>query len=63
MSVDPLSSIVAELDRFEIPYMLAGSFASSWHGTPRTTHDIGLVIAPTRDRLDRFVEGLDTELY
>jgi hypothetical protein len=60
---DPLEAIVAELDRAAIDYMLAGSFASSLHGSPRTTHDIDIVIAPTRDQLDRFVRELDPELY
>jgi len=32
-----LTTIVGELRRFEIPHMLAGSFASSYHGYPRTT--------------------------
>jgi len=63
VSADPLAAIVAELDRAGIPYMLAGSFASSWHGSPRTTHDIDVVIDPTRDRLDRFVRELDRERY
>jgi hypothetical protein len=44
----PLVTIVRELDRAGIPHMLAGSFASSYHGDPRTTNDIDLVIAPTR---------------
>lgn len=41
--------------------MLAGSFASSYHGDPRTTNDIDLVIDPTRDALGRFVQGLERE--
>lgn len=63
MSADPLAAIVEELDRVGIPYMLAGSFASTWYGSPRTTHDIDLVIDPTRDRLDRLVRELDPERY
>lgn len=30
-----------------IPYMLTGSFAGAFHGVPRATHEIDLVIAPT----------------
>lgn len=30
-----------------VPYMLTGSFASSFHGAPRTTQDVDIVIAPT----------------
>lgn len=59
--LDPLAVIVRELDRFEIPYMLAGSFASTYHGAPRTTHDIDVVIAPSREKLDQLVAGLDPD--
>ena len=61
---NPLATIVRELDRAGIPHMLAGSFASSYHGDPRTTNDIDLVIAPTRMSLEAFVRSLDpTEYY
>lgn len=59
MTGNPLAVIVSELRRFGIPHMLAGSFASTFHGEPRTTHDIDLVIDPTREALDRLVCGLD----
>ena len=62
-SPSPLALIVLELDRAEIPHMLAGSFASSYHGDPRTTNDIDLVIHPTRAALERFVRGLETDRY
>jgi hypothetical protein len=58
-SADPLAQIVEELERAQIPHMLAGSFASSYHGDPRTTHDIDLVIDPNRNNLDRLVSQLD----
>ncbi|MEZ4282664.1 MAG: hypothetical protein R3F21_23960 [Myxococcota bacterium] len=61
MSNDPLAWIVGELDRCGIAYMLAGSIASSFYGSPRTTHDIDLVISPTRAALERFVRELDPE--
>jgi hypothetical protein len=35
--------------------MLTGSFASSYHGAPRATQDIDLVIAPTIDQVRSFV--------
>lgn len=43
--------------------MLAGSFASTHHGVPRTTHDIDLVIDPAKPALDRFVRSLDPERF
>ncbi len=62
-SADPLAQIVDELERAGIPHMLAGSFASTYHGDPRTTHDIDLVIDPDRDALDRLVNQLDAERF
>jgi hypothetical protein len=49
--------ILGALDSAGIPYMLTGSFASSFHGTPRATQDIDLVIAPERAQL-RKLAGL-----
>ncbi len=62
-SADPLAQIVEELERAGIPHMLAGSFASTYHGDPRTTHDIDLVIDPDRRALDRLVNQLDAQRY
>ena len=59
----PLAAIIRELSRAGIPHMLAGSFASSYHGDPRTTNDIDLVIAPTRTSLESFVRSLDLTEY
>jgi hypothetical protein len=50
---------VRELDRAGIEHMLAGSFASTYHGDPRTTADIDLVIDPDRDALERFLAQAD----
>lgn len=55
----PLVRIVRELDRAGIEHMLVGSFASTFHGDPRTTNDIDLVIDSERAALDRFVRQLD----
>ena len=59
VSLHPLAAIVSELDRAGIPHMLAGSFASTYHGDPRTTNDIDLVIDPSREALEGFLRGLD----
>jgi len=57
----PLARIIRELERAGIPHMLAGSFASTYHGDPRTTADIDVVIDPDRDALDRFLQQLDPD--
>ncbi|MDO9693326.1 MAG: hypothetical protein Q7W56_01195 [Candidatus Latescibacteria bacterium] len=48
---DIFRRVTAALDGAGIPYMLTGSFASSFHGSPRSTQDIDIVIAPTADQL------------
>jgi hypothetical protein len=41
--------VAARLDRAGVPYMLTGALAVNYHGVPRSTHDIDIVvvIAPT----------------
>ena len=56
-----LRRVVEALEAADIPYMVVGSFASTWHGAPRTTQDIDIVIDPTPAGLDRFLEDLDRD--
>jgi len=61
---DIFRRVVEALERAGIPYMLTGSFASSFHGTPRATQDIDLVIAPTAEQLRRLVRLFpETDYY
>jgi hypothetical protein len=53
-----LAQVVRHLETLDIPYMVTGSFASSVHGKPRTTHDADIVIDPTGEALDRLVSEL-----
>ena len=39
-----LSLVVGTLQDLEIPFMLTGSLAGSYHGSPRATQDVDLVI-------------------
>ena len=48
---DLLARLSAALGEAGIPYMFTGSFASSFHGTPRASNDFDLVIAPTPEQL------------
>jgi len=43
--------------------MLTGSFASSFHGVPRTTHDLDIVIDPNPATLRRFVGSLPPDEF
>jgi hypothetical protein len=61
---DIFRRILGALDTAGIPYMVTGSFASSYHGVPRATQDIDLVVAPTADQLRSLVHLLpDSEYY
>lgn len=50
---DILLEIVKLFDRYKVPYLLSGSFASSYYGQPRATHDIDFVVEVKRENLDR----------
>jgi len=50
-----LRNITGALDKAGISYMLTGSFASAYHGSPRTTQDIDMVIEATAEQLLNFV--------
>ena len=58
---DFLSRIIASLDAAGVPHMVTGSIASSYHGIPRTTHDIDIVIDPVPAGLQVFVSSLSVE--
>jgi hypothetical protein len=51
------------LEAAGIPYMLTGSFASSYHGLPRATQDIDIVISPTADQVRALVRMLPGSEY
>lgn len=53
-----LAHITRLLDQAGIRYMAVGSLASSFHGEPRTTRDIDLVIDPTAISLTEFLGAL-----
>jgi len=53
-----LTRVIGALDHAGVPYMLAGSFASSHHGAPRATQDIDIVVDLTFNSLDRFLDAL-----
>jgi hypothetical protein len=52
------------LDEARVPYFVTGSFVSSAHGVPRSTNDIDIVIAPTREQLSALLtEFPEAEYY
>lgn len=55
--------VLRALEGAGVPYMLTGSFASSFHGAPRTTQDVDIVIAPTLGSLQRLVSAFPEDQY
>ena len=51
------------LDRLELPYMVAGSVASSVHGFWRATNDVDIVVRLTQERVTELVEEFKTDFY
>jgi hypothetical protein len=55
--------LTERLEVVGIPFMIAGSLASSIHGEPRSTNDIDLVIDPTPEQLERLVMSIENRCY
>ena len=59
MQQDLLAKVVAALDAAGVPHMVTGSFASTFHGEPRMTQDIDLVVDSDITTIALFVEQFD----
>jgi hypothetical protein len=55
---DLLADVIPRLDAAAVPFMVTGSLASSYHGEPRATRDLDVIIDPTTTGLARLVEDL-----
>jgi hypothetical protein len=61
---DVFGRVIGILERAGVPYMLTGSFASSYHGVPRATQDIDVVISPTAEQIKALIAALpETDYY
>ncbi len=61
---DILIRVREALDGAQIPFMIAGSFASTTHGFPRTTQDLDIVIDPANlAAIESFLDGFSEENY
>ena len=61
--IEVLHRVTAALDRAGIAYMLTGSFASVYYGSPRSTQDVDLVVAATPAQLQAFIGSLPQGQY
>jgi len=55
---DALGRLVALMGKADVPRMIAGSFASTFHGHSRTTLDVDVIIDPTPESLSVLVDLL-----
>ena len=53
-----LAIVIGCLDEAGIPYMVTGSLAGAYHGEPRATRDVDIVIDPDAGALDRLLDDL-----
>jgi hypothetical protein len=60
---DFLKRLVDKLAASNIPFMLVGSVAASYHGRPRSTYDIDLVVDADEEALCRFGRSLGEGYY
>ncbi len=60
---DVLLKVLDALEALNIPYMIVGSFASTFWGRPRTTHDADLVIEIAPDEASGLASLLSDEFY
>lgn len=58
-----LKRLTEFLDEAGIPYMVAGSVGSSFHGHPRATQDADVVIDPTAEQLQSLIALLEQGYY
>lgn len=57
-SVELAQQMHLMLESAAIPYYVTGGVASSWHGEPRSTKDLDLVVQANAEDLDKFVSVL-----
>jgi hypothetical protein len=63
---DPLSlafRIARLLEELDIPYAVAGAVASTIHGEPRATEDLGLIAAVEPRLVDALISKLGSDYY
>jgi hypothetical protein len=61
--LDVLQRTIAKLESLQIPYMISGSAASSFHAFVRSTQDGDLVVDLGLDRVEAFVAAFQSEFY
>jgi hypothetical protein len=61
--LDVLQIVTEKLERLGLPYMVAGSFASTIYGQPRYTQDADIVAGLSRLGIDDIVRSFSPDFY
>src|SRR5208283_3066597 len=58
-----MERLLEKLSKAGVPFMLVGSVAASYHGHPRSTFDVDLVVDADEETLCRFARSLGEGYY
>ena len=58
-----LHRVTSKLEELGIPYMVGGSFASSFYGQARITHDADLIVSLQQEHIAGLIEAFRGEFY
>ncbi|HEV2232465.1 MAG TPA: hypothetical protein VGV68_03550 [Terriglobia bacterium] len=58
-----LQRVSSILENLDIPFMLVGSFASTFHGRTRFTQDADLIVKMSKNQIEGFVQAFSGEFY
>lgn len=56
---DSYRDLFIELNRAEVRYLVVGGYAVGFHARPRYTKDIDILVEPTLENAERFLEALN----
>jgi predicted nucleotidyltransferase len=54
--LDAAGEIAAFLEKYKIPYVILGGLAVQYHGEPRFTHDVDLMVLVPPEKTERFLD-------
>jgi hypothetical protein len=63
VSLKVLLQTVKGIDKLGILYVIGGSFASSFHGLPRTTNDVDIVAGINEEQIKLFAAEFENDFY
>lgn len=57
--LDDFRDFLRLLNAHRVDYLVVGGHAVSFHGYPRFTHDVDVVVLPQKENADRLIQTLD----